>query len=73
MEREHLAAADEAFTSSSVREVVPVVELDGAPLGRADDLQRLMTAERIGRPLTLTVVREGDLRRLTVVPDELPG
>jgi S1-C subfamily serine protease len=50
-----------------------VVELDGAPLGRADDLQRLMTAERIGRPLTLTVVREGDLRRLTVVPDELQG
>jgi S1-C subfamily serine protease len=50
-----------------------VVELDGTPLGRADDLQRLMTAERIGRPLTLTVVREGDLRRLTVVPDELPG
>jgi S1-C subfamily serine protease len=48
-----------------------VVELDGAPLGRADDLQRLMTAERIGRPVTLTVVREGDLRRLTVVPDEL--
>jgi S1-C subfamily serine protease len=50
-----------------------VVELDGAPLGRADDLQRLMTAERIGRPVTLTVVREGDLRRLTVVPDELQG
>jgi S1-C subfamily serine protease len=50
-----------------------VVELDGEPLGRADDLQRLMTAERIGRPLTLTVVREGDLRRLTVVPDELEG
>ena len=29
----HLAAADEAFTSSSVREVLPVVELDGAPVG----------------------------------------
>ena len=29
----HLASADEAFTSSSVREVMPVVELDGAPLG----------------------------------------
>lgn len=29
-----LAAADEAFTSSSVREVVPVVELDGAPIER---------------------------------------
>jgi 4-amino-4-deoxychorismate lyase len=28
-----LAAADEAFTSSSVRELMPVVELDGTPLG----------------------------------------
>lgn len=37
-----LAGADEAFTSSSVREVMPVVELDGRPLGRgpaADELQ----------------------------------
>jgi branched-subunit amino acid aminotransferase/4-amino-4-deoxychorismate lyase len=31
--REHLAAAHEAFTSSTVREVLPVVELDGKPLG----------------------------------------
>ena len=45
-------AADEAFTSSSVREVLPVVELDGRPLERgpaADELQdalrRLALAE----------------------------
>jgi 4-amino-4-deoxychorismate lyase len=30
---EHLAAADEAFTSSTVREVMPVVELEGAAVG----------------------------------------
>jgi 4-amino-4-deoxychorismate lyase len=37
-----LLAADEAFTSSSIREVMPVTELDGVPIGRgpaADDLQ----------------------------------
>ena len=37
-----LAGADEAFTSSSVREVMPVTELDGAAVGRglaADELQ----------------------------------
>jgi 4-amino-4-deoxychorismate lyase len=28
-----LAAADEAFTSSSVREIMPIVELDGRPIG----------------------------------------
>jgi 4-amino-4-deoxychorismate lyase len=30
---EHMGSADEAFTSSSVREVMPVVELDGQLLG----------------------------------------
>ena len=30
---EHLTASDEVFTSSSVREVVPVVEVDGAAIG----------------------------------------
>jgi branched-subunit amino acid aminotransferase/4-amino-4-deoxychorismate lyase len=30
---EELAGADEAFTSSSVREVMPAVELDGRPIG----------------------------------------
>jgi branched-subunit amino acid aminotransferase/4-amino-4-deoxychorismate lyase len=30
---DHLAGAEEAFTSSSIREVVPVVELDGSPVG----------------------------------------
>ena len=37
-----LLAADEAFTSSSIREVMPVTQLDGVPIGRgpaADDLQ----------------------------------
>ena len=47
---EHLAAADEAFTSSSVREVVPVVEVDGAAIGdgapgpAARDLQTALRA-----------------------------
>jgi 4-amino-4-deoxychorismate lyase len=30
---EHMAASEEAFTSSSIREVMPVVELDGRTLG----------------------------------------
>ena len=30
---DHVAAANEAFTSSSIREVMPVVELDGKAIG----------------------------------------
>jgi 4-amino-4-deoxychorismate lyase len=33
---EHLAGADEAFTSSSIREVMAVVELDGGTLGAGE-------------------------------------
>ena len=43
---ERLAAADEAFTSSSVREVMPVVELDGRPVERGDVAAELQAALR---------------------------
>ena len=49
-----------------------LVELDGVALAGADDLQRLMTAERIDAPVKATVVREGELRAITVTPAELP-
>jgi 4-amino-4-deoxychorismate lyase len=42
-----LLAADEAFTSSSIRELMPVVEVDGSRLARgpaADDLQAALRA-----------------------------
>jgi 4-amino-4-deoxychorismate lyase len=48
-----LARADEAFTSSSVREVMPVVALDGAPVGdgtpgpAAADLQSALRARAL--------------------------
>ena len=41
-----LAAAEEAFTSSSVRELMPVVELDGAPLPRGEAAAELQAALR---------------------------
>jgi S1-C subfamily serine protease len=50
-----------------------LVELDGVALGGVDDLQRLMTDERIGRRAQATVVRGGDIRSVTVVPRELDG
>lgn len=47
-----LASAQEAFTSSSVREVMPIVEVDGRPLGRgpaADELQAAL--RRLATPV----------------------
>ena len=39
-------AADEAFTTSSVREVMPIVELDGVSLARGPASDRLQQALR---------------------------
>ncbi len=42
---DELLGADEAFTSSSIREVMPLAEVDGRPLGRgpaADALQQAL-------------------------------
>jgi serine protease Do len=49
-----------------------LVELDGVALTATDDLQRLMTAERIGAAVKATVVREGEMRAVTLMPRELP-
>ena len=38
----------------------------------ADDLQRMMTVERIGAEVKATVVRQGELRAITLRPAELP-
>ena len=48
-----------------------LVELEGQPLADATDLQRLMVGERIGRPLPVTVLRDGALSELTIVPTPL--
>ena len=48
-----LLAADEAFTSSSVREVMPVTELDGAPIARGPAADELQAALRQAAGATL--------------------
>jgi 4-amino-4-deoxychorismate lyase len=52
-ERGELAAAEEAFTSSSVREVMPVTELDGAPIPRGSAADELQAALRRAAGATL--------------------
>jgi serine protease Do len=48
-----------------------IVALDGAEVRGVDDIQRLMTSERIGRTVTATVVRHGHELRVPLVPVEL--
>jgi serine protease Do len=50
-----------------------LVELDGTIVAGSDDLQRLMTGERIGIPLAATVFRDGELHAMTLTPGELTG
>jgi serine protease Do len=48
-----------------------IVGVDGLPVRGVDDLQRLMTEERIGVACTLEVVRDGVARTVELVPREL--
>ena len=48
-----------------------IVGVDGEPVRGVDDLQRLMTEERIGVRCELEVVRDGSARDVELVPREL--
>ncbi|MBV8952470.1 MAG: trypsin-like peptidase domain-containing protein [Actinobacteria bacterium] len=48
-----------------------VVNIDGVDIAAVGELQRLMTAERVGRPTLVTLYRNGEVREIDVVPDEL--
>jgi S1-C subfamily serine protease len=48
-----------------------IVSVDGVPVERVEDLQRLLATELIGRQVPLELVRAGHLLELEVVPIEL--
>ncbi len=45
-----------------------IVAFDGAPVGGIDDLQRLLSEERIGKQCELEVIRGVERMRLRIVP-----
>jgi S1-C subfamily serine protease len=47
-----------------------IVELDGKPVGAIDALHRLLTAERVGYPCPITVLRLTAKRTLEITPSE---
>jgi S1-C subfamily serine protease len=49
-----------------------IIEVDGVPVADVGELQRLMTDERIGRPVAIGLVRNGRVEALEAVPLELP-
>jgi serine protease Do len=49
-----------------------IVELDGKPVAGVNDLQGLMVADLIDARIPVSVVRQGAILRLTIVPVELP-
>jgi len=56
--------------AAGVRERDVIVELDGEAVSSLDDLQRLLTGERVGRPIDLAVVRRSERLVLRPVPSE---
>jgi S1-C subfamily serine protease len=48
-----------------------VVSVDGYPVEKVDDLQRLMVEELIGQPVAIELLRSGESIRLELVPIEL--
>jgi serine protease Do len=48
-----------------------IVSVAGEPTPRVDDVQRLMVAELIGAPTPVTIVRDGEVTQLELVPDEM--
>src|SRR3954462_12836978 len=47
-----------------------VLALDGLPVTGADDLIRILAGEKIGRPVEIETLHNGNRRTLSLVPDE---
>jgi S1-C subfamily serine protease len=48
-----------------------IVEFEGRPVATVDNLQKHLSESVIGRPTTISVLREGRKKGLTVIPGEL--
>ncbi len=50
-----------------------IIAFGELPIAGVDDLHRVLTAERIGVPNTMTILRNGSRQQVTVVPEEASG
>ena len=49
-----------------------ILAIDGATVTAADDLVRNLTADKIGRPVTLAILRSGERRAVSLIAEERP-
>jgi S1-C subfamily serine protease len=64
-------AEDSSAARAGLRPEDLIVAVGAEPVESAGDLQRLMVAELIGAPVPLSIIREGRLIDVDLVPDEL--
>jgi S1-C subfamily serine protease len=67
------AEADGPAASAGLREGDVILGFAGQPVTGVDDLHRLLTADRIGVPARVGVLRDAGRRTLTVVPAPSPA
>jgi S1-C subfamily serine protease len=65
-------APDGAARAAGLQSGDIIVAADGIPVGDIDALHRLMTEERVGKPLPLTVLRLSQKLEITATPRETP-
>src|SRR5687768_911964 len=57
-------------SAAGLREGDIIVSFDAKPVGQIDDLHRLLTEERVGTPVALTILRGVEKLDLTITPAE---
>ena len=64
-------AEDSPAAAAGLRAEDLIVAVDGRPVERVDDVQQLMVGDMIGATVSLTVLRDGNVLDIRLVPGEL--
>jgi S1-C subfamily serine protease len=65
-------ASDGAARAAGMLSGDIIVAVDGIAVGDVDELHRLMTEDRVGKPVPMTVLRQTQKLEITVTPHESP-
>ena len=65
-------APDGAARAAGLQSGDIIVAADGVPVSDIDELHRLMTEERVGKPMPIIVLRLSQKLEVVVIPRETP-